>query len=215
MNRLFYVLLFALVALSVSAQETGDFYDKCVNEILALKDKWPSVTNWKGEKVLTPFYEVKKDVRMKFAEEFMRTSLYTAAKAQPDIVIGKKHQIDNKIIESRTINSMSFTAHFHADEYIISISKDFITKKWVLEFTYNHESYSSQPPVDNIDINIDGSQRLKGNSYDESYCVLANIARYRYDNHKVGLEVTDSSAQSMCKSDKNEDLGVLSAWGKE
>lgn len=214
MKRLFIILFAALVYSSVSAQEQDAFYEQCVNEIISLRDKWPSVTNWKGEKVLTPFYEVKEDVQMKFAEEFMSTSsLYKAAKAQSDIVVGKMHQSDNKVIESRTIGSMNFTAHFHEDEYIINLSKDYSTKKWVLQFTYNHGEYSTPPPVDNIDITIDGSQQLKGKSYAESYCVLASIARYRYSGSN-GLEVSDSSAQKSRYSDNNGDLGKVSSWDR-
>ena len=85
------------------------------------------------------------------------------------------------------------------------------TKKWKLEFTYNHSSYSTPPPVNLIDINIDGSQKLKGNTNQESYCVIASIAIYRYSG-KNGLEISDSSAQSTRYSDNNGDLGKISAW---
>lgn len=211
MKRLFFAVIAVLVSVAASAQEQDAFYEQCVKEIFALKDKWPTTTNWKGEKELTPFYEVKKDVQMQFAEEFMKTELYKAAKAQSDIVVGKMHQNDNKIIESRTITSMSFNAHIHEDEYTISLTKDFSTKKWKLEFTYNHSSYSTPPPVNLIDINIDGSQKLKGNTNQESYCVIASIAIYRYSG-KNGLEISDSSAQSTRYSDNNGDLGKISAW---
>lgn len=210
---LLIISTFLMISMSsVYAQDSETFYNLCVKDILSLKDKWPSVRNWKGEPELKPSYEVDKNTQIALAQEFMKTTLYQRACQQAMLPVGKMHQNDNKIIKSRTVGSVTFTAHFHEDEYIINLSKDYSTKKWKLEFSYTHNTFSTPPPTDNIDINIDGSQILAGENGASSYCVTANIAAYRYSKVKTGVNVSDSSAQNPCESINNDDLGKISSW---
>lgn len=214
MKNLIIAVLTVVLTLPVAAQDTDIFYSQCFNEIVALKAKWPSTQNWKGDTVLTPSYEVDKKEQMRLAEEFMKTQLYRAACAQSDIAIGKMHQTDNKIIKSRTIGSMTITAHVHADEYNIHLAKDFKTKKWKLEFTYTHHTYSTPPATNVVDINIDGSQQLAGAKNQSAYCVIASIALHRDGKNTSGFEASDSSAERPCQSANNSDLGKISSWDR-
>lgn len=191
-----------------------EFYEACRNDLMSIKDRWPSVENWKGEKELKPSYEVDKPTKMKFAEEFLKTTLCTRAFQQSQMIVGKMHQSDNKIIKSRVIGSASFNLYFHGDEYIVSLSKDYKTKKWVMDFSYNHGQYSQVPKGDHISINIDGSQLLEGSKSSSAYCVIADIGLENTSGRFVGLDVRDSSAERGRKSDKCSDLGIASSWDR-
>lgn len=210
MKKYLIVIIALLSTITARAQDDNSFYELCVDEITAIKDKWPSTENWEGKMVLIPSYEVKTEMKARFAEEFMKTTIYKAACLQSDIVVGKKHQSNNKVIKSRAISSILFSAHIHGDEYDVRMEKDYLTKKWLLDFTYRPGDYSTPPPVDLIDITIDGSQ-MEGDEQ-SSYCVIASIARHRYSNPESGLDVSDSSARHQCQSTRNSDLGKVSAW---
>lgn len=200
-----------VVATPVAVEDT--FYNHCVAEIQALKDKWPSEKNWKGESVLKATYDVDKTVKFKLAQEFLKTTLHQRICQQSQIVVGKMHQTDNKVIKSRTVTGVSYTLNYHEDEYHVVLSKDYTTKKWMLEFTYHHDGTYDTPQVMNeIGFDLNGTQVLEGVKNSSAYCIIGSIASNRLTNPKSGLDVSDSSAQAPRSSEKNDDLGKVSSW---
>lgn len=204
----------AVTSEAVQDEPKDEFYESCLKEIFDVKDKWPTVENWEGKKVLKPSYEVDKTTRMAFAEEFMKTVLYTRCEQQSQMVVGKMHQTDNKVIKSRTIGSMVFNLNYHGDEYIVSLKKDFSTKKWMLDFTFNHYDFGSVPKTNIISVNIDGGQILEGSKVSSAYCVILSLGLCNSMYQYPGLEISDSSAQRSRKSEKNSDLGLISSWDR-
>lgn len=215
MKKYLFIALIALISISGYAQDSESYYRLCAGEVTALKSKWPTAPDWKGELAPAPVSDVSKEVRFRLAEEFMQSTLCQDVCKQSRLGIGQTHEMDEKKILDRTINSISIEANFHADTYHISLSKDYATKKWQMDFSFHHGVYSSEPVVDTINFDVEGQQQLDGQKFWSAYCVLGSIAHHRYTKHESGLEASDSSAKRDCKSDDNSDLGHLMPFGAE